>query len=225
VAINAHEENLGQALWDNNICLVPPYQRNYSWDKDQISTLWTDLMRVAHNGDTYFLGSMVFVKTDSAMVFHVLDGQQRFASLLLLVAAFQEIIRTSDPASQALNGLQQILLKVDVTGKFGNQDVVHVRLNYQDEEFFDILIKTGVVQKPQHASHRLLAKAFADFKDLIRNECEKRGVTAEQLWGTLRDAATQRLFIIRSPQRFDVPPFRPVRNAERTGSSGVQLYV
>lgn len=197
MGINAHEENLGQVLWDTNIYLVPPYQRNYSWEKDQITTLWTDLMRVTYNTDTYFLGSMVFVKTDSAMVFDVLDGQQRFASLLLLVASFRDLIRAQDPESKALNGIHQILLKVDVTGRFGNQDVVHVRLNYQDAEFFETLVTTGVAPKPGHNSHKLLVKTYDEFKRLITKECSQRGVGLAQLWGSLRDAATQRLFIIR----------------------------
>lgn len=197
MAINAHEENLGQVLWDNNIYLVPPYQRNYSWTKDQISTLWDDLMRIAHDGDTYFLGSMVFVQTDSAMVFHILDGQQRFASMMLLVAAFRDLIRQTIPDSQALSALQQILIKVDVTGRFSHQDVVHVRLNHQDEEFFDSLVKTGSTPTARHNSHKLMAKAYADFSELIKAECQKRSVSAETLWARLRDAATQRLFIIR----------------------------
>ncbi len=66
---------------------IPIYQRNYAWEKDEISTLIQDVYDAysPSNGDqTYFIGTLVtFHKGDQ--VYEVIDGQQRMTTIYLVL--------------------------------------------------------------------------------------------------------------------------------------------
>jgi hypothetical protein len=66
---------------------VPIYQRNFAWEKDEISALIQDVYD-AYNAQnqTYFIGTLVsFHKGDQ--VYEVIDGQQRLTTINLLLGA------------------------------------------------------------------------------------------------------------------------------------------
>jgi len=66
---------------------VPIYQRNYAWEKDEISTLIQDVYDAfATAKQTYFIGTLVsFHKGDQ--VYEVIDGQQRLTTINLILRA------------------------------------------------------------------------------------------------------------------------------------------
>ncbi len=66
---------------------VPIYQRNYAWEKDEISTLIQDVYDAFRTGkQTYFIGTLVtFHKGDQ--VYEVIDGQQRLTTISLILSA------------------------------------------------------------------------------------------------------------------------------------------
>lgn len=66
---------------------VPIYQRNYAWEKDEISTLIQDVYDAySTQKQTYFIGTLVsFHKGDQ--VYEVIDGQQRLTTINLLLRA------------------------------------------------------------------------------------------------------------------------------------------
>ena len=78
--------------------IIPVFQRDYSWGIEQCQQLWNDIIRTA-NVDSehgHFLGSIVYVATgDTAAGFTrwlVIDGQQRLATLTLLLTALRDHI-------------------------------------------------------------------------------------------------------------------------------------
>jgi len=66
---------------------VPIYQRNYAWEKDEISTLIQDVYDAyTAKKQTYFIGTLVsFHKGDQ--VYEVIDGQQRLTTINLVLGA------------------------------------------------------------------------------------------------------------------------------------------
>ena len=66
---------------------VPIYQRNYAWEKDEISALIQDVYDAYTAGKpTYFIGTLVsFHKGDQ--VYEVIDGQQRLTTINLVLRA------------------------------------------------------------------------------------------------------------------------------------------
>lgn len=65
---------------------VPPYQRDYSWKKDQWEDLWNDILAVRDSGNVHYMGSIVLQNMGDKK-FHVIDGQQRFSTLTIIVLA------------------------------------------------------------------------------------------------------------------------------------------
>ena len=66
--------------------VVPIYQRNYAWKKDEIEQLLNDINDVSDNYDgKYYLGSLI-VNQLGPEAFEVIDGQQRLTTLYLLLS-------------------------------------------------------------------------------------------------------------------------------------------
>ncbi len=72
---------------------MPRYQRSYSWRKDEVRELWDDLLRAIDEGASqYFLGTVVFSgdpASQTGSLPAVIDGQQRLATITLLLAAIR----------------------------------------------------------------------------------------------------------------------------------------
>ena len=80
----------------NHTFAVPKYQRGYAWDDEAIDDFIEDIDRClkAREADTqrnHFFGGVVTVRTpipiSNRSNYDVIDGQQRLASFVMLVAA------------------------------------------------------------------------------------------------------------------------------------------
>ena len=77
---------------------VPIFQRRYSWDKAQCNQLWEDILGVGQKDETppHFFGSIVSVPTEDGNPrvpnIRIIDGQQRLATLALLLSALGRTI-------------------------------------------------------------------------------------------------------------------------------------
>lgn len=204
MTILATQSTLNALLWDANAYFVPIYQRNYSWDKEQITRLWETLCTSAADNQDYFLGSVVLVKTESEQIFEVLDGQQRLATLLLLLAAFRKhLTRVAGQPGVDARALIGRALEIVVNGTvpqgipFHAGMQTHFRLNDQDHAFFAATI-AGNSPEPSHASHRLIRKAFNYFDNQIGDKLQAGGWNdAGHLWNSIANALTQHLFYVR----------------------------
>ncbi len=67
--------------------IIPIYQREYNWGKEEALDLIDDLKDYqASDGEKLFLGNMIFGKSNDSQT-SVIDGQQRLTTILLLLAA------------------------------------------------------------------------------------------------------------------------------------------
>ncbi len=87
---------LGRASFQSigiNSVVVPPFQRGYSWKKEQVATFWDDVGDLLKGDpstgatDNYFLGPIVY-RVGSDCI-HLLDGQQRLATATILFAVIR----------------------------------------------------------------------------------------------------------------------------------------
>ena len=97
--MKANEINFLKFLEPRNQFFVPIFQRRYSWKKNHCNQLWDDVLRIGQNDEilSYFLGSIVYMKDGDAPIgtvsrFLVIDGQQRLATLSLLILALGKAI-------------------------------------------------------------------------------------------------------------------------------------
>lgn len=98
---NAGASSLGELLTSNGQLVVPKFQRNYSWDKENAEALWSDLMYGFQIGKNlheytqdmqYLLGSIVLVR-DQNNKYWIIDGQQRLSTITILFCVARDIIR------------------------------------------------------------------------------------------------------------------------------------
>ncbi len=91
--------------------VIPLFQRPYSWEEKDWTTLWTDLMAQYEEEDrnSHFMGAIVTVPVRSVPVgvgkHMVIDGQQRLTTLSLLLAAIRDLAsEAGDAATQGIVG-------------------------------------------------------------------------------------------------------------------------
>src|SRR4051794_34803296 len=95
--IGTSVEGIGHLLSDR-LLAIPDYQREYSWDEDEVQELWSDLSGAINSGvSEYFLGSVVTTKSENSPRQKVIDGQQRLATVSLMYAVMRDVFaRRSD---------------------------------------------------------------------------------------------------------------------------------
>lgn len=161
--------------------VVPEFQRPFSWKKDQVLDLWTDVMFAlqppAGSATTteevsraYFLGPLVIMPkpADAPTEIALLDGQQRLAVLTILAALLRDKaqdlsrgLQARDPdlanraGAQALRIHESYVLLDEHTGSYA------LVLNREDKLFFRQRIQDFPPQSPRATlpSHRLIVRA------------------------------------------------------------------
>ena len=98
--IEASEINLHEFLdKSTEIFKLPLYQRPYAWTKDQWTDLLEDILSLPKD-DSHFFGAIVVVpmKIDNHGLnsYHVIDGQQRLATILIWLAALRDRIKGAE---------------------------------------------------------------------------------------------------------------------------------
>ncbi len=92
--IEARQRRIADVFSDEYAFEVPHYQRPYAWEREQAEQLLDDLLdAMGRQGQerSYFLGSVVLVKAPGQADAKVLDGQQRLATISLLLAVLRDL--------------------------------------------------------------------------------------------------------------------------------------
>ena len=84
--------------------MIPIYQRTYSWTEDECQQLWEDILRAGsqENVSAHFIGSVVYIESDLYQISRqspllVIDGQQRLATLSLIIEALARHLGKTEP--------------------------------------------------------------------------------------------------------------------------------
>ena len=193
--IYASSLGMGIIFDDSNTYLVPPFQRSYSWDNEQVLELWEDMIYIYANGSKeHFIGSMVFTPEDKGNnKIKILDGQQRFATFVLLLAALRDNLKNSsiEGASEWVDDISKIIYKRNLVTRVTRAKLV---LNKFDKLFFEKLAVEGIISEKKLNSHKLILKCYNFFKKEINNKLESDG--KEFVEGIL-DIISNKLRIIR----------------------------
>jgi uncharacterized protein with ParB-like and HNH nuclease domain len=102
---------IGRLLTDSRF-VVPNHQRDYSWTEDEIGQLFDDIEAALDRADpVYFLGLMVFLSAPDNSHLIVLDGQQRLATVIIILSAIRSWLQQygefQDDAQRYRNGLSE----------------------------------------------------------------------------------------------------------------------
>lgn len=88
--------------------IIPVYQRSYAWGEKQCEELWRDVSRAGRNGSVHFIGTVLYVPEEKVggadeRQFAVIDGQQRMATLTLLLAALRSYLQSRKGAVEGVD--------------------------------------------------------------------------------------------------------------------------
>src|SRR5437764_1833167 len=139
--IHGSEYPIKKIFSDDFVFTIPVYQRAYAWTIEESEELFQDLIRAIGDAEEaiedispYFLGSIVLIKGDEPDA-QVVDGQQRLATLTMLLAALRSLIK-----SEYVDGLTSFLCEKGnvITG---TPKRYRLQLRSRDAQFFQKYIQ------------------------------------------------------------------------------------
>lgn len=177
---------------------IPKYQREYTWGINDWDALFND---VTENDYGYFLGSYICVNNGSlhGTVLEVIDGQQRFSTLSLLLTALYEKLSAlesqmeQEDKTDLSNLRSELANKKQILTASGrkydySQRLILQKQNMNDEDFSYILSEKGIISakknRPFNFGNRRIAKAYRHFIKLIEdevNEIKKENPNADDI--------------------------------------------
>ncbi|MFC7380630.1 GmrSD restriction endonuclease domain-containing protein [Sphaerisporangium rhizosphaerae] len=162
--MKANETTLREIIAGEQQLLVPLYQRPYSWERGQLSTLWRDIElqadRVGQGKDnSHFLGSVVLApgpnNSPGNPEWLVVDGQQRLTTLMVALCALRDHQAAEDPVHR------ERINETHLINRFRPGDARYRLLPTQmDRQTF----KDCVEGQPFGATDSLIASAYQFFR-------------------------------------------------------------
>lgn len=150
--------------------VVPLNQREYTW-QTQVRTLLTDLTK-AFDADEkiYFLGMIVLARGNKGQL-EVADGQQRLATISIIIAAIRDYMLELKDINGAKEYERDYLLKYDPRTK---GHTPKLQLNFEDREFFlKTILRPPSEREPYNGrsfnSHERLSAAMTLAREHVEN--------------------------------------------------------
>jgi len=67
--------------------IIPPYQRDYAWETQQIDELFEDISEALQTETNHYIGTFILSKSEKETFYKIVDGQQRLTTLTMLLDA------------------------------------------------------------------------------------------------------------------------------------------
>lgn len=193
---------LNEVLGNGKKMQVPLFQRDYSWDEDNWEDLWNDILSSEQTGSVHYMGSVVLQNIDGKN-YYIIDGQQRFATLSILILALINKIRIladNDVDKEANRERVEILMNQYI----GQKDPTSLRyssklsLNENNDAFYQqrlVAFKEPVNRMKLSDSEKLLWNAYLFFSKVI-DEQFKQDLSGERIAYFLNEIVGERLMFI-----------------------------
>ena len=138
--MRADEKRFLQFLeWSERSFVIPVYQRNYDWKKEQCKQLFDDIVQITKEDyRTHFMGTIVAYNDDwYGDELLIIDGQQRLTTLSLLLLAIYKAIDEWKVESKEI--IKEKIFDEYLTNKYSKDKTKKVRLKpvKDDREAFN----------------------------------------------------------------------------------------
>lgn len=147
------QKSIGEVISAGRL-MVPIHQRDYYWEGDQVRALIADFESAVANGADHFLGTIVL--THTAGGFHVVDGQQRMATTMIVLSAIRDIYQRMGETTLAKSIEDEYLFRYD---RHKETEVAKLNLNVRDHEFFRTNILLNPDSKPRKTFHPVAGRS------------------------------------------------------------------
>lgn len=126
------QPTFGELCGNGKTYEVPPFQRDYSWDKEEWEDLWLDLLALDQEGDHY-MGYLVLQETKEPKRFIIIDGQQRITTISLLILAAVRYLHDKGDEQRSEDLKKTYLSSRDLVRQI---DIPKLKLNYNNEYIY-----------------------------------------------------------------------------------------
>ena len=161
-----------EELFRGKVFAVPDYQRGYSWDQRQWDDFLEDLEYLGEEKHHY-TGTVVLhqqkgnVRDEGGQnhsVFHVVDGQQRLTTVVVLLECVRVQINRFN--TTLADGIRKSYIEFR---DLNQQPYYKLRLNADCQDYFvgNVLTESSGPSGPSIASHRRLKEAKAHFETYL----------------------------------------------------------
>lgn len=153
--MQANEQNLWMFLSQQNTrFVIPVYQRNYDWKKEQCKQLLEDIIECGRNDqiNAHFLGSIVYmadVFTAARKTLTIIDGQQRLTTITLLLIVIYKLAQQLGQQNTA----KQVYLSYLVNQFL--DETLKLQLTDNDDKVLRFIIGTADIEEYRDYSRLL----------------------------------------------------------------------
>ena len=174
--LEARLDGIAHVLRDRRL-KVPKYQRAYAWGKEQIETFWGDLRSaMLTEKPSYFLGTIVLSSETGPRVSTIIDGQQRLASVAILLAAIRDEFKDAGEGARAQALQDQFLIYRDLKQA---DEIARLQMSSSDAEFyFSWIVASRPGSEPVGPSPRRIQQAY----ELLRARVHEEALSARSNW-------------------------------------------
>lgn len=142
-------KSLSDIFRDNVKYIIPDYQRGYSWGTEQLNDLWEDLENLVE-GRFHYTGMFTFCKAEhDDNLYHVVDGQQRMTTLIILINELLAKIEGGIPNGSSVEEYVKKYLYYKPYGQFRNE----YRFQYSVDSPSDAFFRTQILGQEDPASY------------------------------------------------------------------------
>jgi uncharacterized protein with ParB-like and HNH nuclease domain len=152
-----------------NTYYIPNYQREYSWENDELLDFWTDLLDTSNDSDDiHFYGQIVVHDDEENGKKYIIDGQQRTTTSMIFLKVLQgfaeEIYKQTenDDAKYISSDIESVYL--------GRKNKRHLTLGETNNDYFEnnIISKVDIASKAKKKSNENLRNAYVFLHDKVK---------------------------------------------------------
>lgn len=149
---------------------IPRYQREFSWTKENIDELWSDLINSiiqtesGYECEEYFIGTLVLAGPDDSFEIEVVDGQQRLTVITMLISALCRALNSIGVVRAAQSTFETYIKGSDRRGnEFAKLD------KRSSTNYFQLLVQDLEPHQciPQSEEDTLVKNAFDQIAKLV----------------------------------------------------------
>jgi len=171
-----------ESLCDKIQFEVPEFQRNYSWQAEQIGEFHSDIQNSLKKKTSHFIGSTILMSkkhSNNSNVYLIIDGQQRFTTIFMYVSIIRDLIKTFPQNIQVITDEFLSINVADEATKFlfkkvQNDWIPKFKSNSYLEDFFFQHVLAQVDRREMPRNHKPwsidLRNAYKYIKNLLEEE-------------------------------------------------------
>lgn len=179
----------GGELFSSNTFEVPQFQREYSWQEDEVEEFWSDLSGNI-SSSSYFLGLIILTAEGDRKV--VVDGQQRIVTLTLLASALYHEA-TKRGRNALADRIQSDFLR-SINYETDETEPRVVLSDRTDNATIQHIFSTGEAPVATDDADTVAARLSASYKQLQAKLTQNLRPDAFKLLGNWADFITNRLY-------------------------------